>query len=144
MIVDQHGAFPDYLELIAPHDDSRVFVQADAQHMRVSRYELDQLELTIPREHVLVDCAVLDETEADLMIANDLAITRGVTPRQERPLYRCPGGSSSDHSSALEHPVELPLGQRAQIGIGQSPLDHLQQEGRAPTGSVQTDRCQVV
>ena len=45
-----------------------------------------------------------------------------VAAHQILPLDRRAGGAAADHAAALEHLVELPIGQRVRVGVDDVPL----------------------
>src|SRR5436190_4723197 len=125
VVVDGHLPGAHHFEAVAFHDDRGGLREADAEELRILLDDGNQVIPAVPGVDVLVDRDLAQELEGFLVrwLRRHHHVGAGrVTADQVFPLDRRPGGAAADDAAALEHLVELAIGQRVRIRIDDVPL----------------------
>lgn len=80
IVVDGDVALANDLEPVSLYDNRRVFIESDAEQLRVGLDHFDQVEVAIAPEQMLVDPNILQQPEPFDVISDHQGIGLGVAP----------------------------------------------------------------
>ena len=110
---------PDRIPL---HQDSRRFIDPDADIRGRRLDERQQIRFPLPREQMLVDDRALHETQALRMVSDRDLRPAGIATPKERALDAGASRRSPNHPAPLQQGVQGVVGARVEIDFGDAPL----------------------
>ena len=119
-VVHDRVASSDYPKGITAHNDRRVLVDGNAEHVWIRVYETNHVELAVAHENVGVDDDFAHEPEAAApIVLRDRALRRRFLAAEWQviALNSCAGRPASDHAAAVEEREQLAMHLRVQIRV---------------------------